>query len=771
VNEQQKARLSDLSAAAVLAATVTLFFADILFAGLNLYIRDIQRFYYPYRAAIAAALRSGELPFWNHLASGGQPLAANPVYELFYPPQWLVAFGDLRTMVHLEVVLHYPVAAVGFFLLARSLGCRRWVAMLAAFSFALSGLMLSFGSFFPFLFSMTWLPWIAFFFHRWATRAGAYRLALSAICLGLLLLAADVAMIIQAGALLAGYAAMIAWKERRLKPLGAALIVIALAVLIGAVQIFPALDHQHDSGRGVPLGIDSATTWSMPPLRPLEMIWPTLFGAPSEYAQFFWGVNRSYPKEQLPFFLNIYPGLLVMIVVITGFGRRIRGTPFVAAVAVAGYLLAIGRFAPLFPLMYRAGFRSIRYPEKFFVSSIFVLAIFAAIAAEEAVRDRAFRRSAAIVAGTITLITAAISVVTFLPNFDPLFATFWRLAAVDPDLASRFRSGMLTSLAIASIATFVLAAERLSPALRATIVALVVFVDIGIRVDRVMPRITADYYTPPPAARLLANEPQPVRIYSHADWQRRAFPQPPLPIGIRPWILRNGLLPHAEKVWGFEDIGDFDPDKTKLLPTIEFDSLLDQVRRTRPDRMPLLLAMGGVTHVSTLVPMDPRVIDDPRRFDQIAPVTFTRIRNNGRFYFARQLILDDASRVILSNARLPIDVAFTPKAFTPAAGRVDRVSETPNRIELEVESAGRGFLVLAITPHKYWRATIDGRPAILVPANVGFQGLVVDAGRHRIVMQYRNPIVIVSGWISIIAFSAVTVFALRSRALQQPSPH
>jgi len=65
---------------AALLALVTFFFLDILIAGLNLYIRDIPRVYYPERAALRSILRSGAFPFWNHFAAGGQPLAANPGY-------------------------------------------------------------------------------------------------------------------------------------------------------------------------------------------------------------------------------------------------------------------------------------------------------------------------------------------------------------------------------------------------------------------------------------------------------------------------------------------------------------------------------------------------------------------------------------------------------------------------------------------------------------------------------------------------------------------
>jgi hypothetical protein len=154
----RRAWVRDTLTAAALAVFVTLFFGDILFAGFNLYIRDVARTYYPERRVIAEILRSGTFPFWNPYVNGGQPLAANPAYAVFYPIQWLVGHGTFRNAFHLVVVLHFPLAAVGMYLLTRSLGTRRVVAWLAGFTYALGGPMLSVGSLIPFLYSMAWLP-------------------------------------------------------------------------------------------------------------------------------------------------------------------------------------------------------------------------------------------------------------------------------------------------------------------------------------------------------------------------------------------------------------------------------------------------------------------------------------------------------------------------------------------------------------------------------------------------------------------------------------
>src|SRR5206468_2819531 len=101
-------------------------------------------------------LRGGELPLWNPHFGGGQPLAANPMYEAFYPPQWLSALPDVVTAVHVEIVLHLLLAALGMYAFLRSLPLRPPAAFFGALTFAFGGLVLSAASLFQILFSLAW---------------------------------------------------------------------------------------------------------------------------------------------------------------------------------------------------------------------------------------------------------------------------------------------------------------------------------------------------------------------------------------------------------------------------------------------------------------------------------------------------------------------------------------------------------------------------------------------------------------------------------------
>jgi hypothetical protein len=764
-------RVREALTIAALLALISFFFLDILLGGLNLYQRDISHSYYPNAAAVRSILRAGEWPFWNHFAAAGQPLAANPGYEVFYPPQWLLALGPLREMFHFEMVLHYLVTALGMYLLGRSLRLSRVAAAFGGFAWALGGLMLALGNVLLFLHSAAWIPWVALTFHRFVEGGGIRRLAAAALPLAMVFLAADVSMILQTCGLVAAFAIADAIRNRRWKrSIGGSVAAGVIALVIASVQLVPALDHQRDSGRSIPMQANAAY-WSMPAARVVELAWPSAFGSASSDGVFLWGNKRLYPHEATPYFLSIYAGIISVVLIAAGFIRRIRGSRFVAAVAGASFLLALGNHGPIFPLLYRLGLQSVRYPEKFFFSAIFILSLFAMIAADAALRDAGVRRAAFYVAGTIAILTTAVLLPASIGDAGTRFANFWQLGMPRPDFLERFRQGMLMTLVFSGLATVLFRLESLSPRLRTGLLAATAVIDLGSHVTSTMPRTAANYYTAPAAAQMLAASGEPVRIYSHADWQRRHTLER-IPLALRHWILRNGILPLTEMNWGFEGILDEDIAQTNLLPMIHFDRLFHAVLdHGRSDRTPLLLQMGGISHVTVLKPYDPALVADPTRFDQVDPVAILPTRNAGRLYFADRVIRGfdeyEVGRRLFSNEVLSPRTAFTDVEISPAGGRLISWQQTTNGIEANVETANQAFFVFAVTRHKYWSATVDGSPATLHPTNVAFQGLIVGKGFHHLQLRYRNPLVATFAWISLAALVttlAVAIAAPRAAA-------
>ncbi len=708
-------RKTELAALTFVLLAVLLSFSDVLFFGKSFYIRDLARIYYPERNVLRDIVLAGDFPFWNPHYGGGQPLAANPTWEVFYPPQWLVLLPDFQFGLGAEVVLHFLIGAAGMFVLLRSLRLRWEAAAFGAFTFAFSGLLLSLASLLPCLFAIVWLPWLAFALRRFLDRRQPRDFALTALILGVILLIGEPATILQAGALVAAYSAY----RLRARGLGIAAAICAAALLVGAAQIVPAIDHQRDSGRAAGLPYDEVAVQSMKPARPLELLAPHLFGRFSADAIYFWA---SSDPIGVPWLFSWYAGLLAAALIIAGFVQRLRGWKFVAAGSIASYLIALGRYGPVFALLYRIGFRLIRYPEKWFMPAAFLLIVFAAVAADRFLDDARFRHTTFLV----SMALAAFAAAALAFAYSPLFAGVWHLKGYFDDIMREARAGGTTTLA-AAIALALILFFRERPRIALPLLGAFVLADLGTRAYGLAPRIHRHFYDPPPIARAL---PPGTRLYNDADWRLALLPQPRIAYDDRWMRMRNAMLPEMQSLWGFDAVLEPDVTETMLQPTVELSRAFWSAQfGGRPDIARKILGDAGVTHVIAL-----RDATSPTEPAMVVPLHGSsrwRIEGLGRILGARQ---------------------------------------TANSIDFDVDAAGAARLVVSVTRHKYWRATIDGTPAEIRPANIAFQSIEVPAGRHRVEMRYRNPVVVICAVISLISAMALAAVALRSRAPRPPSP-
>jgi len=264
------------------------------------------------------------------------------------------------------------------------------------------------------------------------------------------------------------------------------------------------------------------------------------------------------------------------------------------------------------------------------------------------------------------------------------------------------RNGAVATIATALMLTLLLAFGR--PPLAAFVLFLLV--DLGLRVRGLTPRIDASYYDPPPLAAQLRGG----RVFNDAEWRLMFEPPAPAPVDVQLARQRDGLLPDMQALWGIDAVLENDVTLTNLLPSIEFRSRFWEARFRRREEVPALMTMAGVTHVIELRDTF-RVVALPQ---------------NRRFYF-------------------------------PANGRVIRETEKPGAIDLDVEASGKAQLVISETRHKYWKGTLDGAPAELHPANIAFQSIEIPAGRHHVALRYRNPLIVIFGFVSLITAAGLIV--------------
>ncbi len=755
---------ADLLAIALLVVVVTLPFLDILFAGNRFYVRDLTRYYYPTKQILRNIVLGGEFPYWNRFYSAGQPIAANPEYEVFYPLQWLILLPNYDLGYRLHILIHVPIAAIGMYLLLRSLRLRIAAAFFGGMVFAIGGVFVSLINLLPILFCIVWIPYVLLFARRFLIRPNVRDFALASLFLGIEGLVGEPTSLVQTWLLIGAYAAWRALRAARpVRELArnamlSGLIVVA-GFLGGAVQLITAADHVGDSVRSRPFELSLITTWSMPFARPIELVFPNFFGHLFGVAGSYWG-SGLYPRTASPFMFSIYLGLLAAAMIVAAFASRSRGVAIVGALAAFSSLLALGGNTPLFRWLDDLGLTGpVRYPEKFAFIALFALNILAAIGFDRFLRrDRVVRQLAIGFAAATAVVALIFAMLSFTPLYRDFLASVWgvsdatRLATAlglsrqDWALAL-IRGAALTALLWAG-------ASRRGAAWHAAAIAFVLLDLAPIGVD-VLPRTSAKFFTAPPVSKEIARPAEPFRIFHEADWYGGSeMSNKYFGVGRDVyWVVRNGMFPMTTAKWGFETVLERDYDKTALLPTVDLVDAMWRVREAgRKDWREVFGSMSNVAYIGQYRPFEAERGRIGGNFKVARPVDFHKRSLMPRYRFADRLVQvggeDDFVRRIVRGewSRDGAFVNFTP--FTPSAGRVLETRETANTTTLAVECEGTGYLVMSVTYHRYWSATIDGRSAKIEPTNLAYQGLVIPPGKHRVELRYRNPLVLPAGVVS-----------------------
>jgi len=204
-------RRADLVAIAVLVLLGTLLFIDVL-AGVNgFYMRDLTRYYYPTKQILRDIVLHGEFPYWNRFFSGGQPIAANPEHEVFYPLTWLILLPSYNLGFRLHILVHVYIGLLGMYALLRSMELRPFAAWFGAVAWGLGGIYLSYINLLPILFCAAWLPLTCLFVRRFLLRRSVRDFALAALFLGLQFLVGEPTTVMQTGLLIGMYALYRGW--------------------------------------------------------------------------------------------------------------------------------------------------------------------------------------------------------------------------------------------------------------------------------------------------------------------------------------------------------------------------------------------------------------------------------------------------------------------------------------------------------------------------------------------------------------------------------
>jgi len=640
-------RRTDLLALGLLFLIATICFADVLFGVNELYMRDLTRYYYPTKQVLREIVQHGEFPYWNRYFSAGQPIAANPEHEVFYPLTWLILLPSYDLGYRLHILIHIYIGLLGMYALLRSMELRPPAAWLGALSFGLGGIYLSYVNLLPILFCAAWLPLTCLFVRRFLLLRKIRDFAAAALFIGLQFLVAEPTTVAQTGFLIGMYALYRGWYSRPLvsKMITRVLwiaVISATGFLLGAAQILPAIDHVHDSARSRPFEFDLVSAWSMPWPKFAELIYPNVLGHISiGNVMHYWG-GGLYPGMGSPFLFSIYVGIAITALAIGGAFARPRGGRLVLIIFLFSSLLAVGGHTPLLRWMYDAGIAtSIRYPEKFILMAVFAMIVFAS-----QMFDRMLAGDEDIRSGALGFAAASMLVATLIAisGFTPLYPRLFNLLSKASDIASlrkawgstagvAFTDAMRLSRndwVIASIRGAILIALLLTIRKRNQRVwlaaaGLFVTADLVYVTWELNPREPLRFFDPPPVARTFPPNRQDFRIFHEADWYGTEKPaQQYFSTGDAVyWVVRNGLFPMTPAGAGLRTVLERDYDKTALLPTIDLtDSVWDVKRSGRADWLKPFMGMSNAWYRAVYRPFEPEKKRINGHFKESVPVNF-----------------------------------------------------------------------------------------------------------------------------------------------------
>lgn len=751
-------------------------------------MRDLTRYYYPTKQILREIVQNGEFPWWNRQFSAGQPIAANPEHEVFYPLTWLILLPSYDLGYRLHILVHIYIGLLGMYALLRSMEVRIPAAFFGALAFGLGGIYLSYVNLLPILFCAAWLPLTCLYVRRFLLRPAARDFALASLFLGLQFLVGEPTTVMQTGFLIGMYALYrgwyaardceLSWKYAIPEMLPRVLfigLISAGAMAVGAAQMIPAIDHVGDSARSRPFDFSLVSAWSFPWAKLAELIYPNFLGHMSvDRVTWYWG-GGLYPGMGSPFLFNIYSGLLVTALAAAALFVRPRGGRFVLILFTFSMLIALGGHTPVLQWLYDAGIAtSIRYPEKFALIGIFAVLLFASqlldrmLAGDDALREAAMGFIAA-----TTVIAAALALFGFTPLYGALFTKLWGLKGAGARVMTEMshHDWIIAAARGAILFGLLWSLRMLKRKLWLALLGAFVLADLLPVVHELNPRMPSEFFTKPPATlRHLPEDRSQFRIFHEADWYgqdevaRKYFSTG----NAVYWIVRNGLFPMTPAGHRLQMAIERDYDKTALLPTIDFtDSVWDVKRSGRADWWKPFTAMASVRYRGVYKPFEEEKKRVGGRMKTAEAVQFIEIEQQPRYAFADQIVTirdrrDFVRKLIDGNYSRSAAFVHEP-SFVPARGVVHRFTETANTARIDVESFGHGYLVMSVTPHKYWRVTIDGRPVESKITNIAFQGVRVPPGRHTIEMRYRNSLAVLGMKISLGAVVVLLLLAALPR--------
>ncbi len=668
-------------------------------SGMLLYGDDIHRAYYFFREFFNQWMSRGVFPWWNPSIFGGQPFIADPVVNIWYPPNWLFFILPLNLMYSWHIALHILWAMVGMYLLMRTKQQFDIAAWISGVIFGMSGFFMArtFAGHVDVIAAASWIPWVVGAFWKLMRvvsekRQGTGRyVVLASFCFAMQLFAGYQTMAFFTVLVIGLLSVVYALSVRKYTPIIYAVLSGVAGLCLAAIQILPEQEFFSRSIRlfSFPYTWHAYGSYEIRSL--LQFLNPFQFGNQYTYS----GPPPNFVEHSA--FIGLFGLVLSFIGIIMLFRKnieakaRVLGIVFVALVFF-GLWVSLGPNAPIdlqkilwqFVPMYH----HLRIPPRHLVLVIFGLSGLAGIGLRMIKNSRLLY---------ITGVAVTIELLLFGRGFVSL-----------QKIPERRHDATLVSYLKQDVAPYRL------------------LQNFGVWLPQ---RDVLDFDGVMAYDLQSATGYDPSILKSYYDFVEALNKS-----------TRSSLVDHDVQV----------PYMDVTSPYISFlgiKHLMLPYGAYNPNT-------GRGSGMWDLARTDNEAGYELYTNTKVAERFF--FVSNAYFYKTREQILerlrqdvDLSTIVLLRDLNHPEGLVQLP--CEKGVGAVRVISYTPNKVTLLVDTPCDAYLSSSEVYYPSWSATIDGKETDIYESNIAFRTIFVPSGKHEIVYEYRPTIFLIGGIISLLS--------------------
>ena len=314
----------------------------------------------------------GEFPLWNPMILSGAPLVADPLFGVWYPPNWAAFVLPIQFAINILFWLHLAWAGIGMYKWMRAEKVGWGGALIAGIAFSATPKLIGHIALghLGLVSAVAWTPWLLMIVRRMTLalclkEEGSLQLFSMGGAIAAILFLADPRWILPATSLALLYGLRIVMKTRVGKDLlsfrNLGLVLVSLGIFLGFVAglFLPMVEFTSRSTRSN-LSFEELTDLSLPVENMIGTLIPN-YGAWPETITFL--------------------GILVIgLAWIAILGKK-EGWLFWSSIAIGYLLFALGDQNPLIPFLYKLipGLSFLRVPARFYYICCFSTAVLAGL--------------------------------------------------------------------------------------------------------------------------------------------------------------------------------------------------------------------------------------------------------------------------------------------------------------------------------------------------------------------------------------------------------